>query len=191
MPVSNGDAVAEQVADLADDLDDGIDDGTNEGMGDVAQDMRLLIENNDSVASGRLVGNARPEPLARPSAAGTARISFPAVYWYVEMGTGAAGASDTLPDSRSFPAPSHSSIEMLDNLQSWIDDKGIVGTDYDEQASAGNGAWSPLAVAIAEAIVDFGTEPHPFVRPVWYSNRGKVHVRSEVARRINRAIRRS
>jgi len=183
--VHNAESVASQVTDLADDLDDGIESAVDDGMDDTARQVQTNIKANDSVATGRLYLNAESERVTHsPKTVVARRISVPGVYKFVEYGTG-------LFSEKGYDSPDGPSPRMLENLQDWIEDKGITGDYYDEQRTD-DGDPSPLAWAIASSIVEFGNRSHPFLRPAWYGSlHGRRHVKSEVESAINKAIRRS
>jgi hypothetical protein len=70
---------------------------------------------------------------------------------YVDLGTGYRGVSY---NGRSYPAPS--SRPPIENILSWIIEKGITPIEFDTRYE--------LAVAIAKSIEVSGTSPKPFFR---------------------------
>lgn len=181
---TNVETLVSQIEDLKSDMTDNIASAVTEGMDDTADEMQQTIADNDSIASRRLYLEAKAENAAtQGNVVERQKIRIPAVYKYVEYGTGPRGDGQ-------FAAPDGVSPDMLENLQSWIDDKGVIGRDYSATPTPGED-WSPLAEAIGRTIVEVGTNPHPFVRPTWRGTQGKEHVHNKIRRGINRAIRRN
>lgn len=181
--------LAEKVTDLKDDLKDNLENDVDEAMGEATDGIRTEIRSNESVASGRLITQTRQ--TAGPQLANviySTKITAPYPYTYLEYGTGARGGSTGWPDDESYPSPS--TLVPPENIQNYIEEKGITGKYYSAVRKS-SGEPSDLAWEIAKSITAFGTEAHPFMRPVWYgSTRGRDNVIGSAERAMNRAVRR-
>lgn len=182
--------LADKVSDLRDDIESKASDGLDDGMEEASSEVRRQIDENDSIASGRLLSESKSGagPHDSPTTIASRRIAVPWWYRYVEYGTGAVGGSTPWPDDEQYPSPSP--IANVEHIQRYIDMKGIEGRFYDAARRA-NGDPGPLAWAMARTIAAIGNRPHPFMRPAWYgSTRGRDGVISSVESRVNTAIRR-
>lgn len=175
-------AAAKRVNDLQDDLKDSIDDEVDGAMGETEGGLKQTLIRNESVASGELHDETEKVQLEADDPDTITNVGIrSAPHWeYVEHGTGIKGDSG-IPSPDGAAPPS--------KIQSWIDDKGIVGTYYDHRGSVM--APSELAWVIAFRIAKTGTMPHPFVRPTWHAstvgednviNRAKLGMKTAVSR---------
>jgi hypothetical protein len=194
--VTSPEKVAQQVRDVRDDMKENLQTAVPDAMEDTTEQAQTNVERNDSVATGALHDELdpvelEPGPHRSSNTVTSVRLRVPWPYMYVEMGTGLRGGASPYPDNEQYPSPSGVSDQMLANIQQWIEDKGVVGKFY-SAAREPDGSPSPLANAIAESIVDFGTKPHPFLRPAWYGSRhGRLHVFKRMDRAMSRAVRRN
>lgn len=132
---------------------------------------RNLVRNR-SVATGQLLGRTKHTKLQRPEHFTThaVRAKDPKAR-FVEYGTGFRGEG-------RFKAPG--SKPPVENILEWIVEKGITPYAYDSQYA--------LADAIARVIENYGTKPHPFMRPAWREHKQNFSPRGSHA--ITKALRR-
>lgn len=102
---------------------------------------------------------------------------------YVEYGTGGYFGTSVYPipsDVEAFPAPGGVTEDMVENIEQWIDDKGIVGEHYSNDRD--------LAEAISHTIAALGTRAHPFLRPAWYGYRERLinNAHRDIKRKVRR-----
>lgn len=173
--------MGERVDDLKDDLGDNIDSHVEDAVDDTAERAAHNVRRNDSRAHGELLAHlVTGAEVHDPSKLASYKVSAPREYKVLEFGSGQR-RDKTADKAYKSPDPK----PPLEPILSWITAKGIQPDPdgpYDTQVG--------LAVAIQETIGDLGTRPHPFVRPAWYSQYGRTHIKGEARKAMRKSVRR-
>lgn len=170
---------AKRVSKLKDDLKEGHKRATNNAMTEMRNDVQTTILANDSVARRKLITDVR-HTETEAGVLVSRSVNVPGWAKYLEHGTGARGDQTSARGRGRYKTPSP--VAPIDPILTWIVAKNIVPEEYDSRIA--------LAQAIASTIGAEGTYAHPFLRPVWYSNRGYRNVIDENKRAMRRALRR-
>lgn len=159
----------------ADDMENALKASLDTGMGDLEDTTRRNTSAYDINASGELRRAIEYERFGstRPGFFYTSAVRVKTDYAkFVDLGTGYRGTSY---NGHSYPSPS--SRPPIDNILSWIIDKGITPLEFDTRYE--------LAVAIADGIEASGTRPKPFFRDAVFETRPRID--SEMKRAGRRA----
>ena len=161
---------ARKVKRLRGNMEDGFAQATEEGMEQVGSELTRALELNGSVARPYLKDQTDPTHDTREI---RSVIRLPHWARYVESGTGPKGTA-------GYPAPSY---PPYNEILEWGRAKPIVPEDGRtiEEATA----------LIAESIAEDGTEPHPFVSPVWDGAFGKERLIARNRAALSAAVRRT
>jgi len=164
--------LAKKISKLPSDMEDSLDNEIENESKLMSATADSNLVDNRSVASGELLSKTVHEKIQRPEHTVThaVRAKDPKAR-FVEYGTGFKGEG-------RYKSPG--SKPPVDNILSWIVEKGIQPYAYDSKYA--------LADAIAESIQAYGTKPHPFMRPAWREHRRNFPSRGSYA--ITKALRR-
>lgn len=164
---------AKKVEKLSTSMKGSLDSEISDEMGLMSLTANRNIAKNRSVASGSLLlrtNHKRIPPKSGDFVTHAVRANKPSAK-FVEYGTGYKGEG-------KFKSPG--STPPIDNILSWIVQKGIQPYAYDTKYE--------LAEAIAQTIEAYGTEPHPFMRPAWREH--KANFRQRGSHAISKSVRR-
>jgi hypothetical protein len=161
---------AKKVKRLSKNLDDSHEAATDRGMDKVQSELQRALRLQGSVARGVLVQDIEQTTLATSEVA-KAAVTLPEWAKYLERGTGTGSP---------YPAPQN---PPYGPILEWAQAKPITPIEYATIEDA--------AAAIAQSIADDGTDPHPFITPVWHGRYGKQYIIDENRRAMSTALRRS
>jgi len=164
-----GDA-ATKVSRLRDEMEDGFERATEQGMETVGRELTRALEAQGSEARPFLKTQTDPT-----HSDGKIRsvIRLPPWARYLESGTGQRGRG-------GYPAPSNPPYA---EIREWAHQKPIVPDgDYDIDTAA---------AFIAQSIAEKGTEPHPFIAPVWNSGFGRENIIANNRAALKKAVSRT
>jgi len=178
---------AADIRDLADQLPSELRGELMDGLEDTQDRARRLAPN--------ATGDLDLQLATRPQRKGTtdnevvtAAIEVPEEYKYVEFGTGIRGQRARDLDPKLAIDPTDVNYESpdpappIENIHTWIRSRPVTPHQYDSAYE--------LAVAIAVSIGQWGTQPHPFLRPAWNSvDAGWRHIRTRVDSAFERRCR--
>jgi hypothetical protein len=161
---------AKKVNRLQKNLDDSHEAATDRGMDKVQGELRRALSLNESVARGVLIRDIR-RPTTATTEAAHETVSLPEWAKYLEEGTG---------NGSPYPAPSQPPYGAI---RRWFE------SPFGPEPLTGSITASTELVA--ESIAEEGTNPHPFIDPVWNGTFGASYITHLNRRAMSRALRRS
>lgn len=177
MGTSGFDALKAKVSEMADDLDEDVADAASDGLETVKTDAQHELSQNDTNATYQLDGSLTVE-----QSGSEASLVVDAPHGALtEFGTGPqfGDGGYAIPQSvNGYSAPSGVSSDLVNDIDEWIDAKGITPREVSREQ---------LPWAIAQSIVENGTPAQPYLRPAWYQN--KPWLLNGVKRRLRREVR--
>lgn len=168
--------------DLKDDVERETHDAVDDTMETVVELAKNYLRGEGSVVTRVLLNSIEPDTSAqRGGTLYEARSTMPYAK-YVEFGTGMQfGTSQwAVPTSvRPYSAPTMSTT-LVDEIYDWVLFKNIVPHNamYTQR---------DIAYFIADSISEYGTEPHPFMRPAWFMQERQLQQKLDAA--VTRALR--
>lgn len=161
---------AKKVKRLKRNLDNEHEQATDNGMDKVQGELRRALSLNESVARGVLIRDIR-RPTTTTTEAAHEVVSMPEWAKFLEEGTGTGSP---------YPAPSYPPYA---EIREWFE------SPFGPEPLTGSITASTELVA--ESIAEDGTDPHPFIEPVWEGTFGADYITHLNRRAMSRALRRS
>lgn len=159
--------LAKRVRDLDQDLRDDLGDEANESAKRSKRAAKENLEKKDAIATRELHAglHVKTPDLFLSGQRFTAKVQSRAAHGkLVERGTGVFSHTDS---PFGYDAPSYVNDKFAENIQQWIEAKGVTGRVY-SPVREDDGSPSELAWAIARTIVDQGGTPaQPFMGPAF------------------------